>query len=115
MHLLALTAITTCSTYLLNNERHKFFFFLFQGLGSDLYVVKGVEIGQELISASLREPQLEHVEDKIVLTVAEPMFIDPPSPVFVTIGAVVNYQLWVIRLNNLRGTFSFFLITVPSI
>ncbi|XP_039138500.1 nuclear pore complex protein GP210 isoform X1 [Dioscorea cayenensis subsp. rotundata] len=72
------------------------------GLGSDLYVVKGVEIGQELISASLREPQLEHVEDKIVLTVAEPMFIDPPSPVFVTIGAVVNYQLWVIRLNNLR-------------
>ncbi|KAJ0969107.1 hypothetical protein J5N97_021984 [Dioscorea zingiberensis] len=78
------------------------------GVGSDLYVVKGVEIGQEVISVRMHEAQLEHVEDKIILTVAEPMFIDPPSPVFVTIPAVVNYQLKVMRLNNLQG------INLPS-
>ncbi|KAG1358954.1 hypothetical protein COCNU_08G004000 [Cocos nucifera] len=68
-------------------------------IGSDLYVVKGIGIGHEVVSAQLLEPKLEHVMDTIVLTVAEAMSLDPPSPVFVTVGALIYYSLRVIRLN----------------
>lgn len=66
---------------------------------SDLYVVKGIEIGQESVSVHLLEPQLEGMQDKIVLTVAEAISIDPPSPVLVLIGAALQYNLKVIRGN----------------
>ncbi|XP_020590904.1 LOW QUALITY PROTEIN: nuclear pore complex protein GP210 [Phalaenopsis equestris] len=69
------------------------------GLGSDLYVVKGVGIGHEIVKAKLLEPQLEHVEDEITLTVAEAMSLDPLSPVFVTVGTLIYYSLRVIRGN----------------
>ncbi|KAK4417808.1 Nuclear pore complex protein [Sesamum alatum] len=70
------------------------------GVFSDLYVVKGTEIGHEIVSVNLLEPSLEHLADKIVLTVAEAMSLDPPSPVHVLIGAVVHYTLKVIRSNT---------------
>ncbi|KAK4782397.1 hypothetical protein SAY86_016499 [Trapa natans] len=69
------------------------------GVYSDLFVVKGVEIGHEVISVHLMEPELKHLTDKIVLTVAEAISVEPPSPVFVLIGAVVHYSLKVIRQN----------------
>ncbi|KAL3629180.1 hypothetical protein CASFOL_026402 [Castilleja foliolosa] len=70
------------------------------GVFSDLYVVKGTEIGHEIVYVSLLEPSLEHLADKIVLTVAEAMSLDPPSPVYVLIGAALRYTLKVIRSNN---------------
>jgi nuclear pore complex protein Nup210 len=69
------------------------------GVFSDLFVVKGTEIGQESVSVTLAEPQYTHMSDKIVLTVAEAMSLDPPSPVFVLPGAIVYYTLKVIRAN----------------
>lgn len=69
------------------------------GAFSDLYVVKGTKIGHEIVSVHLSEPQFEHMEDKILLTVAEAMSIEPPSPVLVIIGAVVHYTLKVMRGN----------------
>ncbi|XP_065001003.1 nuclear pore complex protein GP210-like isoform X1 [Musa acuminata AAA Group] len=73
-----------------------------RGVGSDLYVVKGVAIGHEVVSAQLLEPQLEHVMDQIILTVAEAMSLDPPSPVFVTVGALLCYSLRVIHLKTAK-------------
>ncbi|KAL8471258.1 hypothetical protein ACS0TY_028786 [Phlomoides rotata] len=70
------------------------------GVFSDFYMVKGTEIGQEIVSVNLLEPSVEHLADKIVLTVAEAMSLDPPSPVNVLIGAVVHYTLKVIRSNS---------------
>lgn len=67
------------------------------GVFSDLYVVKGTEIGHETVSVNLLESSVRHLQDKIVLTVAEAMSLDPPSPVYVLIGAVVQYTLKVIR------------------
>ncbi|CAI9088048.1 OLC1v1022278C1 [Oldenlandia corymbosa var. corymbosa] len=67
------------------------------GAFSDLYVVKGIEIGHEIVSVHLNEPSLEEIQDKVVLTVAEAMSLEPPSPVFVLVGAVVDYNLNVIR------------------
>lgn len=75
-------------------------FELEEGLGSDLYVVKGIGIGHEIVKAKLLEPQLEHVEDEITLTVAEAMSLDPPSPVFVTVGTLIYYSLRVIHGNT---------------
>lgn len=75
-----------------------------QGVGSDLYVVKGTEIGHEIVSVHLLEPQLEHVADEIVLTVVEAISLDPPSPVFVIIGASIRYTLRVIRQNTPQGS-----------
>ncbi|KAL3833124.1 hypothetical protein ACJIZ3_007860 [Penstemon smallii] len=69
------------------------------GVYSDLCVVKGTEIGHEIVSVHLLEPTFEHLGDKIALTVAEAMSLDPPSPVYVLIGAVVPYTLKVIRSN----------------
>ncbi|KAL8139518.1 hypothetical protein V2J09_005539 [Rumex salicifolius] len=69
------------------------------GVYSDLFVVRGVEIGREVVSVHLLEPQFNPMEDKIELTVAEAMSLDPPSPVFVLVGALVKYRLKVIRGN----------------
>lgn len=69
------------------------------GVFSDFYVVKGTEIGHEIVSVSLLEPSVGHFADNIALTVAEAMSLDPPSPVHVLIGAVVRYTLKVIRSN----------------
>ncbi|XP_037443214.1 nuclear pore complex protein GP210-like [Triticum dicoccoides] len=66
-------------------------------LGSDFFVVKGVGIGQEVVSAQLFEPQFEHVSDTITLTVAEAMSLEPPSPVLVTLGVSVNFKLKIFR------------------
>lgn len=76
-----------------------------QGVFSDSYVVKGIEIGQEIVSVHLLEPGLEHMADRITLTVAEAMSLDPSSPVFVLIGAVVHYRLKIIRGNIPQGSF----------
>ncbi|KAL2335736.1 hypothetical protein Fmac_016949 [Flemingia macrophylla] len=78
------------------------------GVFSDLFVVKGVEIGHEIVSVHLLEPQLKNLADEIVLTVAEAMSLDPPSPVFVLIGAVIPYTLKVIRGNAPQ------VVTLPS-
>ncbi|CAI9087870.1 OLC1v1022055C1 [Oldenlandia corymbosa var. corymbosa] len=67
------------------------------GVFSDLYVVKGIETGHEIVSVHLNEPSLEEMQDKVVLTVAEAMSLEPPSPVFVLVGAVVDYNLKVLR------------------
>ncbi|GAV68566.1 RRM_1 domain-containing protein/Big_2 domain-containing protein [Cephalotus follicularis] len=69
------------------------------GVFSDLFVVQGIGIGQESVSVHLVEPKYKHMGDKIVLTVAEAMSLDPPSPVFVLIGASFRYSLKVIRGN----------------
>lgn len=76
---------------------------MIQGVFSDLYVVKGTEIGHEIVSVHLLEPQFKHMTDKIVLTVAEAMSLDPPSPVFVLVGAAVRYSLIIIRGNQAQG------------
>ncbi|PIA51702.1 hypothetical protein AQUCO_01100520v1 [Aquilegia coerulea] len=70
------------------------------GVFSDLFAVKGTEIGREIVSVNLIEPEYEHMADEIVLTVAEAMSIEPPSPLFVTVGAYVHYSLKVIRQNT---------------
>ncbi|KAL2939116.1 hypothetical protein RDABS01_022565 [Bienertia sinuspersici] len=55
------------------------------GVFSDLFVVKGVGIGHEIVSVQLLEPQFDDMTDKITLTVAEAMSLDPPSPVLVLV------------------------------
>ena len=76
---------------------------MIQCVFSDLYVKKGTEIGHEIVSVHLLEPQFKHMTDKIVLTVAEPMLLDPPSPVFVLVGAAVRYSLIIICGNEGQG------------
>ncbi|KAK2365493.1 nuclear pore complex protein GP210 [Trifolium repens] len=78
------------------------------GVFSDLFVVKGIEIGHEIVSVHLLEPQLQNMADEILLTVAEAMSLEPPSPVFVLVGAVVPYTLKVIRGNIPQ------VVTLPS-
>ncbi|KAF2308465.1 hypothetical protein GH714_009821 [Hevea brasiliensis] len=78
------------------------------GVFSDLYVVKGIGIGHENVYVHLLEPQFKHVADKIVLTVAEAMSLEPLSPVFVLIGAAFLYSLKVIRGNIPQ------VVTLPS-
>lgn len=78
------------------------------GVFSDLYVVKGTEIGHERVSVDLLEPMYDHMADSIVLTVAEAMSLYPPSPVFVLVGAVVQYFLKIIRGNIPQA------VTLPS-
>jgi nuclear pore complex protein Nup210 len=79
-----------------------------QGVFSDLFVVKGIEIGHEIVSVHLLEPQLQNMADEILLTVAEAMSLEPPSPVFVLVGAVVPYTLKVIRGNIPQGFLKLF-------
>ncbi|XP_050383609.1 nuclear pore complex protein GP210 [Argentina anserina] len=78
------------------------------GVFSDMCVVKGIEIGHEIVSVHLLEPQFKHMADKIVLTVAEAMSLDPPSPVLVLVGAAVRYNLKIIRQNKAQ------VVTLPS-
>ncbi|KAM0958021.1 hypothetical protein EV1_023125 [Malus domestica] len=78
------------------------------GVFSDLYVVKGIEIGHEIVSVHLLEPRFQHMTDRIALTVAEAMSLDPPSPVFVLVGAAVQYSLKIIRGNKAQ------VVTLPS-
>lgn len=78
------------------------------GVFSDLYVVKGTEIGHERVLVDLLEPTDDHMADSIVLTVAEAMSLYPPSPLFVLVGAVVQYILKIIRGNIPQA------ITLPS-
>ncbi|WOL18742.1 nuclear pore complex protein [Canna indica] len=73
-----------------------------KGVGSDLYVVKGTAIGHEVVTAQMIEPPLQHVMDQIILTVAEAMSLYPPSPVFVTLGALLRYCLRVIHLKTAK-------------
>lgn len=80
---------------------------LLQGVGSDLYVVRGIEIGQERVSACMLEPRCEHVKDEIIITVAEAMSLDPPSPVYVIIGTTIQYELRIIRQNTPQGFVNF--------
>ena len=89
--------------FILSSPVLTFTLFALQGVFSDLYVVKGAEIGHEIVSVNLFEPGFESVADKIVLTVAEAMSIEPPSPVVVLVGAVVRYTLKVIRDNTPQG------------
>ncbi|KAI6671315.1 hypothetical protein NL676_006200 [Syzygium grande] len=70
------------------------------GVFADFFVVKGVGIGHEIVSVHLLEPELKHMADKIVLTVAEAMSIEPPSPVYVLVGASVHYILKIVRGNS---------------
>ncbi|KAF9625307.1 hypothetical protein IFM89_021246 [Coptis chinensis] len=70
------------------------------GVFSDLFAVKGTEIGHEIVSVNLIESGYEHLADKIVLTVAEAMSIEPPSPLYVLTGAYVQYSLKVLRQNT---------------
>lgn len=79
---------------------------LVQNLGSDFFVVKGVEIGQEVVKSQLFEPQFDHVIDTITLTVAEAMSLEPSSPVLVTVGVLVKFKLKVFRQKVAQGTFS---------
>ncbi|PSS30358.1 Nuclear pore complex protein [Actinidia chinensis var. chinensis] len=79
------------------------------GVFSDLFVIQGTAIGHEIVSVHLFEPHFEHMRDEIVLTVAEAMSLDPPSPVFVLIGATVRYSLKVIRRNLPQ------VVTLPSL
>lgn len=81
---------------------------LLQGVFSDLFVVKGIEIGHEIVSVHLLEPQLQNMADELLLTVAEAMSLDPPSPVFVLVGAAVPYTLKVIRGNIPQGFLKLF-------
>lgn len=78
-----------------------------QGVFSDLYVVKGIGIGHENVSVYLLEPDFLHMADHIVLTVAEAMSLEPPSPVFVLVGAALKYSLKVIRGSAPQGSASF--------
>lgn len=79
-----------------------------QGVFSDLYVVKGIGIGHEMVSVHLLETEFMHMADSILLTVAEAMSIEPPSPVFVLVGAALQYKLKVIRGNIPQGSFLLF-------
>ncbi|XP_012837561.1 PREDICTED: nuclear pore complex protein GP210-like [Erythranthe guttata] len=78
------------------------------GVFSDLCVVKGTEIGVSIVSVSLLESSSRYLKDEITLTVAEAMSLDPPSPVYVLIGAVVRYTLKSIRSNMPR------VVSLPS-
>lgn len=69
------------------------------GVFSDLCVVKGVEVGQEIVSVHLVGTSFQRMQDKVIFTVAEAMSLDPPSPIFVLIGAVIHYNLKFIRNN----------------
>lgn len=79
-----------------------------QGVYSDIFVVRGNEIGHENVSVQLMEPQIKNLTDQIVLTVAEAMSLDPPSPVFILVGARLPYMLKVIRGNVPQGFLNFF-------
>lgn len=112
---LLLAGLTRLSHCVITNKPYLILYLFFpgpvlQGVFSDLFVVKGIEIGHEIVSVHLLEPQLKNLADEIVLTVAEAMSLDPPSPVFVLVGAVIPYTLKVIRGNVPQGFFKLFTV-----
>lgn len=74
-----------------------------QGLGSDLYVVRGVGAGQERVTAHFVEPGFENLSHIITLTVAEAVSLDPPSPVFMIPGTRLQFTLRALRRNEVKG------------
>ena len=70
---------------------------LVQGSGSDLFVVRGVSVGHERVSANVIEPTMEGLEDEISLTVAEAISIEPPSPLYVLVDTQFQYTLKTLR------------------
>lgn len=80
---------------------------VFQGLGSDLFVVSGGNVGQEKVLVNVVEPTLENLEDEIGLTVAEAISIEPPSPLYVLVDTQIQYTLKTLRYKHPAGA-SFF-------
>lgn len=74
-----------------------------QGLGSDLYVVRGVGAGQERVTAQFMEAGFENLSHIITLTVAEAVSLDPPSPVFMIPGTRLKFTLRALRRNEVKG------------
>lgn len=74
-----------------------------QGLDSDLYVVRGISAGQERITAQLLEPNFEDLVDVVVLTVAEAVSLEPPSPLYIIPGTHLQYTLKTVRRNQATG------------
>ncbi|BBM97560.1 nuclear pore complex protein Nup210 [Marchantia polymorpha subsp. ruderalis] len=70
------------------------------GLDSDLYVVRGISAGQERITAQLLEPNFEDLVDVVVLTVAEAVSLEPPSPLYIIPGTHLQYTLKTVRRNQ---------------
>ncbi|WOG84886.1 hypothetical protein DCAR_0104071 [Daucus carota subsp. sativus] len=62
------------------------------GVFSDLYVVKGTEIGHERVAVELDEPMYNYqMADSFVFHVAESVSLNPSSQVFILVGADVQY------------------------
>lgn len=78
------------------------------GLGSDLYVVRGVGAGQEKVTAHFVEPGFENLSHIITLTVAEAVSLGPPSPVFMIPGTRLQFTLRALRRNEVK------VISLPS-
>ncbi|KAH7441877.1 hypothetical protein KP509_03G060200 [Ceratopteris richardii] len=74
-----------------------------QGIGSDLLVVRGTNVGQERVLVNLVEPNLESLGDEIVLTVAEAISIEPPSPLYVLVDTRIQYVLKTLRYKHPAG------------
>lgn len=72
------------------------------GLGSDLYVVRGVGAGQERVTAHFMETGFENLSHTITLTVAEAVSLDPPSPVFIIPGTRLQFTLRALRRNEVK-------------
>jgi nuclear pore complex protein Nup210 len=72
------------------------------GLGSDLYVVRGISAGEERVTAYFMEPDqdLMHI---ITLVVAEAVSLDPPSPLFIIPCTQLQYTLRALRRNEAKG------------
>ncbi|KAI5054712.1 hypothetical protein GOP47_0029857 [Adiantum capillus-veneris] len=71
-----------------------------QGLGSDLFIVRGINVGQERVSVNVVEPSLDSLEDEILLTVAEAISIEPPSPLYVLVDTRIQYVLKTLRYKH---------------
>ncbi|CAM6103477.1 unnamed protein product [Calypogeia fissa] len=69
------------------------------GVDSDLYVVRGIAVGQERVTAQLMEPLFEDLSDVVVLTVAEAISLEPPSPIYIIPGTRLQYTLKTLRNN----------------
>ncbi|CAK9273031.1 unnamed protein product [Sphagnum jensenii] len=71
------------------------------GLGSDLYVVRGISAGEERVTAYFMEPNqdLMHI---ITLVVAEAVSLDPPSPLFIIPCTQLQYTLRALRRNEAK-------------
>ncbi|MCO5578576.1 hypothetical protein L7F22_032420 [Adiantum nelumboides] len=68
-----------------------------QNLGSDLLVVRGINVGQERVSVNVVEPTLNSLDNEILLTVAEAISVEPPSPLYVLVDTQIQYDLKTLR------------------